>query len=360
MERKNILFFADRLPPCIGGMEMHAQYFIEHFTNHLLFPLVGIVTKNEENKDFLVINESKIPIKILDLPKLVNPSIIFFNSGRWIEELEAIRELFPQATFVYRTGGNEILKASLIHKQILNHSERQAFWARTLNQTINLLITNSEYTESRLTSLGITCPFMRCVGGVNNSFLSGSGRSPDPERTIFCAARFVSYKNHERLVMVFHKLLMQGHSIRLKLAGDGPLLERIQEQVLQMGIAPFVDFLGVLSNEETCQEIAEANIYMQLSSDKITEVPGGSYVHSECMGRSILEALTAGTFVIAGKGGALGEIVTEERGLLVEIDQVEKMTNQIDQVLRRPLKRLPFLSEFSWSNIFRRYEEALS
>lgn len=29
MSRLGILFFADRLPPLIGGMEMHAKYFIE-------------------------------------------------------------------------------------------------------------------------------------------------------------------------------------------------------------------------------------------------------------------------------------------------------------------------------------------
>lgn len=360
MKKQTILFFADRLPPCIGGMEMHAQYFIEHFTNHSLFPLIGTITKNEENKDCLVVKESKSPIEIQELPELFNPAIIFFNSGRWIEELETIRKIFPQSIFVYRTGGNEILKAPLIHKQIANHSERQAFWAKTLNQTIDLLITNSAYTESRLKSLGITCPFMRAVGGVNSAWLKLNQTPRQDSLIIFCAARFVPYKNHERLITVFHKLLLRGHNVRLKLAGDGPLLVHIQEQVLQIGVAPFVDFLGVLSNEKTCQEIAKANMYMQLSSDKITEVPGGSYVHSECMGRSILEALTAGTFVIAGKGGALNEVVTKERGLLVEIDQVEKMTAQIDQILKKPLKRLPFLNEFSWSNIFRTYEEALS
>lgn len=360
MKKQTILFFADRLPPCIGGMEMHAQYFIEHFTDHPLFPIIGTITKNEENKDCLVTKKNKTVIEILDLPKLFNPEIVFFNSGRWIEELEKIRELFPQAFFVYRTGGNEILKAPLTNKCIPNHSDRQAYWAKILNQTINLLITNSRYTEIRLRSIGITCEFMRSVGGVNSAWLKQTQIPHQNSIIIFCAARFVPYKNHELLITVFHQLLKRGHNIRLKLAGDGPLLPKIKEQVLQIDIAPFVDFIGSLSNEITCQEIAKANIYMQLSSDKITEVPGGSYIHSECMGRSILEAITAGTFVIAGKGGALSEVVSEERGLLVDINLVEKMIDQIDQILKKPPKKLPFFNEFSWSNIFRKYEEVLS
>jgi glycosyltransferase involved in cell wall biosynthesis len=356
-KKQTILFFADRLPPCIGGMEMHAQYFIEHFTNHSRFPLIGTVTKNADCQDCL--KESPVPVEISNLPQLFDPAIVFFNSGRWIEELENIRRLFPQSIFVYRTGGNEILKAPLIYKHIPKHSERQAYWTKTLNQAIDLLITNSAYTESRLRSLGITCSFMRFVGGVNSLWLKSTKTPSQGPLIIFCAARFVPYKNHARLINLFQNLRLRGHNLKLKLAGDGPLLEPIQELVIKLGLTPFVDFLGVLNNEKTCQEIAQANIYMQLSSDKITEVPGGSYVHSECMGRSILEALTAGTFVVAGKGGALGEVVTKERGLLVEIDQVEKMTDQIDELLKKPLNILPFHNEFCWSNIFRKYEEAL-
>ena len=81
----NILFFADRLPPLIGGMEMHARYFIEYFTHHQRFPLVGVITKDCEGNDSLL---SSGPIDIHDLPKHFDPSVIFFNSGRWIEELE--------------------------------------------------------------------------------------------------------------------------------------------------------------------------------------------------------------------------------------------------------------------------------
>ncbi len=355
MKRRNVLFFADRLPPLIGGMEMHAQAFIDTFTQHPRYPLAAIVTKNEAGDDFLIFNEEKRKIDLDHLHEKIKPDLIFFNSGRWIEELSQIRTMFPQAIFVYRTGGNEILKAPL-KKVILSHSLRQNYWAKTLNQTIDLLITNSAFTEKRLRDVGLACPFARCVGGVNLSAFKSEVSQP-AKFTIFSAARFVPYKNHALLLSVMRELASRGHSFRVRLAGDGPLLELAKQQVLQNNLATVVEFLGALNNRDVCKEIAFANIYAQLSSDEVTEVPGGSYIHSEGMGRSILEALTAGTYVVAGRSGALSEIVTPDRGELVDLADSEKIVELFENLLRHPPTRRAFSDTFCWNRIFQRYEE---
>ncbi len=357
---RNLLFFADRLPPFVGGMEMHGYYFIEYFTNHPRFPLSGIITKDLEGKDLLISKEGSHSIDIKDLPDLYDLDFVFFNSGRWIENFNQIRGSFPKAIFLYRTGGNEILKAPLIDKSLTNHSLRQSYWVSTLNNSIDLLITNSFYTETRLRKMGITCRFERCVGGVNASALKLSELSTHHESlTIFCAARFVPYKNHTLLLSVIHELILRGHNLKVRLAGDGPLLKQIKEQVVRDNLTSVVEFLGVINNEEVCREIYQANIYMQLSADQITEVPGGSYVHSEGMGRSILEALTAGTFVIAGRSGALSEIVTVDRGILVELNDLEKLINKVESIIKFPPPKLSYLNNFGWENFFKRYEELL-
>jgi glycosyltransferase involved in cell wall biosynthesis len=97
---------------------------------------------------------------------------------------------------------------------------------------------------------------------------------------------------------------------------------------------------------------------MQLSSDYITQVSGGSYVHSEGMGRSILEAITVGTFVIAGKSGALSEIVTKDRGILVEPNDIEQIINNIEPILKTmPIVKLECTDKFSWDKVFVNYEK---
>jgi glycosyltransferase involved in cell wall biosynthesis len=358
---KNILFFADRLPPLIGGMEMHAGYFIEYFNHHSQFPIKGIVTKNSQGVDYLIYQGNKYPTKIEDLKDIFEPAIIFFNSGRWIEELTQLKLMFPKSVFIYRTGGNEILKAPLKDQTIANHSLRQKYWVKSINDSIDLLITNSAHTEKRLRDVGIKCIFERFVGGVNasfiNSYLSSSNHNKNNELIMFCAARFVPYKNHALLLSIIHQLKIRGHNIRLRLAGDGPLFSSIIEQADKLGINNDVDFLGTLGNSEVCKEIICANIYIQLSSDYLTEVPGGSYVHSEGMGRSILEALTAGTFVIAGNSGALNEVISPDLGSIIEIIDIVQITAEIEKIIIHSPPKLAFKDKFCWNKIFKGYEQ---
>lgn len=360
MTQNGILFFADRLPPLIGGMEMHARYFIEYFTNHKQFPILNIITKNENGENCVILNNTLKDISIKDMLSLGNPSFIFFNSGRWIEELEQIKQYFPKAIFIYRTGGNEILKASLTNKLIQDHSLRQSYWVNNLNSFIDILITNSNYTETRLRKLGVKCSFIRCVGGVNASALKlTTFNTRDGLPIIFCAARFVPYKNYDLLISVIRELKSRRLQFKVRIAGDGPLFTKIKEQVLSDNLDSIIEFLGAIDNEDVCQEISKANLYIQLSADQVMEVPNGSYIHSEGMGRSVLEAITAGTFVIAARSGALPEVVTADRGVLVELNSIEQIANEVEQALMRSKIKLSCLDDFSWTTFFKSYEVLL-
>jgi glycosyltransferase involved in cell wall biosynthesis len=350
-----ILLFADRLPPLVGGMEMHAGYFIRHFGDHQQFPLMAVISKDPGGSDCLVSAAGREPVDFEQFAVRNEPAIVFFNSGRWIEDLPTLRSLFPGAEFTYRTGGNEILKAPLERVPIASHADRRRFWVNTLNDTIDTLVTNSAFTEGRLQDAGVKCPFLRCVGGVNFSAVS----KPRPVRrgppVLLCAARFVPYKHHALLIHVAAALNARGHAFELRLAGDGQLLEEIQALVRGYGLDAMVRFLGALPHEATCAEIAAADVYVQLSGDVPTPVPGGSYVHAEGMGRSILEALSAGTYVIAGCGGALHEIVEPGLGELVDIGRPEQVIEALSRVLADPPERRAPTDAYDWSHLFARY-----
>lgn len=357
---KGILFFADKLPPLVGGMELHADNFINYFTNHRKFPLLATFTKNNKGGDHLIFNDSSSPIHLNELPQVIKPAFIFFNSGRWIEEFLSIRQLYPNAKFIYRTGGNEIIKAPLLNKKIPNHRNRQAYWVKTLNKTINTLITNSSFTENRLINLGITCPFLKCIGGVNLEELTQPIKNKKSKGIkLFCAARFVDYKNHTLLIDLIDKLIKRGHMLELNLAGDGPLKKDIEQQVKFKGIGYHVNFLGALKNKSVCHEISHSDIYIQMSCDYLKKVEGGSYIHSEGMGRSILEAISAGIYVITGDSGALSEVVTSDRGLLLDLDNIEAMVEKIEQVvLQRYPRRSPYHG-YDWPEVFKKYESLM-
>jgi glycosyltransferase involved in cell wall biosynthesis len=359
-----ILLLADRLPPLIGGMEVHAGAFIHYFKSHLRFPLKAIISKDPHGHNILLKENGVEPISFKTFSKTINPSLIFFNSGRWIEEMESLRSYFPCAQFIYRTGGNEILKAPLEKRNIGEHAERQHYWVKTLNTTLDRLITNSHFTTKRLRDVGIACPMTLCVGGVDIAllkeplFFNNHGVNPLVNHAVklFCAARFVPYKNHALLISVVHALRLRGHNIHLILAGDGPLLNKIQEDVRIKELEKNVTFLGPLTNEDVLKTMLESHFYIQLSTDYPTEVPGGTYLHSEGMGRSFLEAISGGIFVIAANSGAISEIVTKERGLLVDLDHFEDLVLSIENLLQTPPHTPSPIDTYSWENLFKGYE----
>lgn len=336
-------------------MEMHAGYFMRHFRDHRQFPLMAVISKDHDGSDCLVTATGREPVAFEQFETRYEPAILFFNSGRWIEDLRTLRSLFPNARFTYRTGGNEILKAPIERVPIESHADRRRFWVDTLNDTIDTLVTNSEFTEGRLRDIGVKCPFLRCVGGVNFSAVS----KPRPVRcgppVLLCAARFVPYKHHTLLIEVAAALNARGHAFELRLAGDGPLMEEARGLVRLYGLDQMVRFLGALPHDETCAEIVAADVYVQLSGDVLTPVPGGSYVHAEGMGRSILEALSAGTYVIAGRGGALHEIVEPGRGELVDIGRPEQVIEAVSRVLGDPPEKRAPTDAYDWSRLFAGY-----
>ena len=335
MTSKKILFFADRLPPLTGGVEIHGGEFIRYFKNHSSFSIERVITKETEG-----------------IPYDLAPKILFFNSGRWIEKLKKLRKRFPKALFIYRTGGNETIKAALVHNFFPSHKIRQNYWAKTLNQTLDLLITNSAFTEKRLMDMGIKVPFVRCVGGASLYDTSLTKLKRD-KPIFFSATRFVPYKNPLLLIRTFKKLKEKGLSFSLRMAGSGPLFEKSKQEAKKI---PDIELLGKINNQQVAKEMAQADLYIQLSSDHKVAVPGGSYMHTEGMGRSILEAIASGTYVIAGNCGALSEIVTKERGRLISLNSLETITQDIERILEKLPISLQPTEEYSWNHLFKQYE----
>lgn len=363
MNQQTIIFFADKLPPAYGGMEMHAEYFIRNYSANSTAQIVDIITTNSNHEDCILIDgKLKIINLVFHLRKMKEkPDIVFFNNGHWIEEFEMIRSTLPDSLFVYRTGGNEIIKAPLERLHISLHRDRQTYWAKQLNENIDILITNSTYTESRLMEVGVNPEmFRRVVGGVDVDYINKISLKQrhvnENVKVFFSACRFVPYKNHMMLLRLFGKLKDKGHNFKLKLAGDGPLLQTIKEKVIEMNLENWVEFIGVLSNHEVLKEMSFADFFIQLSSEHLTEVSGGNYIHAEGMGRSILEAISCGTYLICANTGALPEIVKPETGLLLNLNNEMDMLNKLENLICSKINEKKQVDSFSWKKCFEKYD----
>lgn len=359
-----LILFADKLPPEIGGMETHANYFVQRFSKEN--DLTIISSKGGCN---VIVDNSFQAIKDIELFDFLksfknDKCVIFYNSGYWIESFIAIRALLNNAVFIYRTGGNEISQAPL-SLRIDSHSKRQEYWVSVINKSIDYLIANSQFTSQRLIDLGIHKRIIKIIsGGVDLSNVQKAIKQKSQTRRqlncsehdplVVCCCRFVPYKRIDFLLRAFRYLPQH---YKIVLVGDGELLDSTIVLANKMNLN--IQFLGKLTHEETLSIIAAASIYCQASSDLIVNVKGGWYVHTEGMGRSLIESICCGVRVVVTICGAIDEFINSENGTLVKGDEVQ-FAHQIESSLTLPiigeLIRQSYCEKYSFENIFSQYE----
>ncbi len=351
----NYVLFRENSSKEVGGVETHAKYFEEHFGKK--GNLFVITHKGGKNViDYENDGESHL---YEELPSLLKdrPVVIFFNSGHWIEEMDEIRKAFPLATFFYRTGGNEIPSAPLRDRTI-PFEKRQRYWVDTLNRNLDHLITNSYFTDRRLLDLGIKPSLLkRMSGGVPLARIKElkerkaklrESLFPGNRVHLLCASRFVPYK---RMALLLETFSLLDERYDLTLIGDGPeyggLHERYQGNKR-------IRFLGKLPHEDVLPYIVGCDIYVQCSGNFVYQVPGGSYVHCEGMGRTILEAICSSTYVVATSSGAFPEFIKGKRGVIVN-DNPEDIAEAIRKASYKGLKPKG-IGLYDFESIFGRYE----
>jgi len=140
--------------------------------------------------------------------------------------------------------------------------------------------------------------------------------------TIVCVARLREQKGHEDLLRAFRIVLGEMPDARLRLVGDGPLLETLRETVGQLGLERSVTFEGSVT--EVWPFLAQADLFVLAS-------------HYEPLGLAVLEAMAAGVPVVATAAGGIPELITDEvTGRLTSPGDHEALAGAILETLRSP------------------------
>lgn len=122
---------------------------------------------------------------------------------------------------------------------------------------------------------------------------------------VACVGRFTAVKRQEDLVAAVALLRDQGVDVRLRLAGDGPLLETVRAQVATLGLEDRVTLHGTLAPPAVSQLLADADIACMPSSQE--GMPG-----------AVMEAMASGLPVVGTRVNGIAELVRDgETGLLV-------------------------------------------
>lgn len=140
------------------------------------------------------------------------------------------------------------------------------------------------------------------------------------ERNDFIACgRFVEKKGIQYTLEAFKKLTIKHPMAQLKLIGGGPLEKELKTRVEKYNLQSNVQFLGILSQEQVCQQLQSALCYVQHSIKTESNDSEGTPV-------SMLEALATGLPVVSTKHAGIIDLVRDrENGFLVTERDVENM-----------------------------------
>jgi glycosyltransferase involved in cell wall biosynthesis len=113
-------------------------------------------------------------------------------------------------------------------------------------------------------------------------------------------------KNHELLLRAFSKL-SRTYKLNLKIVGDGPLRNKLEALSKLLEIDKFVKFYGEKPRNEVCNLMMDSNCLVHTSN-------------YETFGVVLIEGLACGLPLISTCSGGPEDIINNENGLLVGID----------------------------------------
>jgi glycosyltransferase involved in cell wall biosynthesis len=153
--------------------------------------------------------------------------------------------------------------------------------------------------------------------------------SNDPPEIIM-VARFTEKKGHRYALRAFARALRAGREARLTLVGTGELEASCRQFVQDQGLAPHVQFAGVLPPSDVARRVQRADIALVPSVVAQNEDREGSPTVAK-------EASACGLPVLGTDHAGIPEIVEDgTTGLLVPERDVASLTEALIQLLDQP------------------------
>jgi glycosyltransferase involved in cell wall biosynthesis len=160
--------------------------------------------------------------------------------------------------------------------------------------------------------------------------LFGGANPAGAEPLVLTVGRFVEKKGPQLTLAAFARVLRLYPEARLRMIGDGPLLEACRKLSHSLAIEHAVTFPGSQPHSFVAEEMSRARLFAQHS----IEAPSGD---SEGTPVAILEAGASGLPVVSTYHGGIPDVVIDnETGLLVQERDVEGMASQMLRLLLDP------------------------
>ena len=137
---------------------------------------------------------------------------------------------------------------------------------------------------------------------------------------IVTTANLIERKRVLNIIKVIEHLALKFPNIYLDIVGDGPQRQLLQDYVNTHKLTERIHFHGRLTREETAKIYSVSDCFVLVSE---VETFGVVYV----------EAMASGLPVVASKCGGPEDYVTDENGILVEVDNQNQLEDAIIRIM---------------------------
>lgn len=161
----------------------------------------------------------------------------------------------------------------------------------------------------------------------------------DSKFRFFSLAFLEGEKGFDTLIKSFSKAFKNTDDCELVIGGDGSQRQWLESLANEEGISDKVTFLGALSREDVSKWMRKSDAFILPS-------------RYETFGVVYIEALASGTPVIGTFNGGAEDIITEDNGYIVKIDDIDSLSNAMMEIT---LNREKFIPEKLREDCFKKY-----
>jgi glycosyltransferase involved in cell wall biosynthesis len=144
---------------------------------------------------------------------------------------------------------------------------------------------------------------------------------PDDEFIFFTNSFLLPRKNHKLLFEAIKMVKEKKHKVKLRVGGDGPLMDELKSLAKESGIEENVQLLGGLTRMQVKQELDKCHAFVLAS-------------FYETFGVVLIESLACGRPVIATDSGGPRDFINETNGLIVPEFNPHKFAAAMETVMK--------------------------
>ena len=145
--------------------------------------------------------------------------------------------------------------------------------------------------------------------------------------TIIAVGRLIDKKGFADLIQACRLLVERGKSFRCQIFGEGPLEEKLRQQIEELKLQNYVELPGPRPQHEIRKYLAAGTVFVLPS---VIDPEGGR----DNLPTVIMEAMATGLAIVSTGIGGIPEMVIEnETGLLVSTGDVDGLADAIEKVI---------------------------